>query len=446
MQDGQLYCPRRQPTCQKPTNREFRCSSYRRHSSPTPDVSSRRWEILVGVLTLIVIVLGIALGGVLAFGQCSDSVSANCPTPTIVTPEKPKMPIICTFGRLLGQPATLPEEGLCDYAFYEFHYQPYGSPDFLNPNHALLQRYMDATRLRRKTQYGLGFIPFDLGDFQYQLTLVKVNALFKIFWDARIYHYGMLTIAHVTTASDLVLILKILQNLKQLATLNGQGVPKTLTVLGLTVFSDQDFDLAATTITHEAKPDIIISYGHLIFERHAYDHCKILGPTNMKLGQSPPGYAYDLRHPHEIAVKLSKMNFNSVLYISVSLRGFRYKPKANDAAGSMLFAACEDFAGQDMLDKSTDYSYLCDKHLRKGNVSVNEDAQIVLVIDAMTSDVITYDNEDTLRSKLCTVKGNYTKLYYGIAVYDVDHDDFANNCVGQSRYESYSRPEDGQQA
>ncbi|KAL1467943.1 hypothetical protein MTO96_041810 [Rhipicephalus appendiculatus] len=383
MQDGQLYCPRRQPTCQKPTNREFRCSSYRRHSSPTPDVSSRRWEILVGVLTLIVIVLGIALGGVLAFGQCSDSVSANCPTPTIVTPEKPKMPIICTFGRLLGQPATLPEEGLCDYAFYEFHYQPYGSPDFLNPNHALLQRYMDATRLRRKTQYGLGFIPFDLGDFQYQLTLVKVNALFKIFWDARIYHYGMLTIAHVTTASDLVLILKILQNLKQLATLNGQGVPKTLTVLGLTVFSDQDFDLAATTITHEAKPDIIISYGHLIFERHAYDHCKILGPTNMKLGQSPPGYAYDL---------------------------------------------------------------LCDKHLRKGNVSVNEDAQIVLVIDAMTSDVITYDNEDTLRSKLCTVKGNYTKLYYGIAVYDVDHDDFANNCVGQSRYESYSRPEDGQQA
>ncbi|KAH7942994.1 hypothetical protein HPB52_003426 [Rhipicephalus sanguineus] len=88
-----------------------------------------------------------------------------------------------------------------------------------------------------------------------------------------------------------------------------------------------------------------------------------------------------------------------------------------------------------------DYAYdlLCEKHLRKGNVSVDEDAQIVRVIDAKTSDVITYDNEDTLRSKLCTMKGNYTKLHYGVAVYDVDHDDFANNCIGQSRYESYSR-------
>ncbi|KAL3247634.1 hypothetical protein MRX96_056944 [Rhipicephalus microplus] len=161
------------------------------------------------------------------------------------------MPIVCTFGRLLGQPATLPEEGLCDYAFYEFHYQPYGSPNFLNPNHLLLQRYMNATRLRRKTQYGLGFTPFDLGDFQYQLTVVDVNSLIKIFWDARIYHYGMLTVAHVTTVSDLTLILNILQ--------------------------------------------------------------------------------------------------------------------------------------------------------------------------------------------LCTMKGNYTKLHYGIAVYDVDHDDFANNCIGQSRYEGYSR-------
>uniref|UniRef100_A0A6G5A224 Putative secreted protein n=1 Tax=Rhipicephalus microplus TaxID=6941 RepID=A0A6G5A224_RHIMP len=134
----------------------------------------------------------------------------------------------------------------------------------------------------------------------------------------------MLTVAHVTTVSDLTLILNILQTLKHLATVNGQGIPKALTVLGLTVFSDQDFNSAATTITQEAKPDIIISYGHLIFERHTYDHCKILGPTNMKLGQSPPSYAYDLRHTHETAFKLSRVNFNSVIYISVSLRGFSF--------------------------------------------------------------------------------------------------------------------------
>ncbi|KAL3224411.1 hypothetical protein MRX96_026608 [Rhipicephalus microplus] len=244
-----------------------------------PQAQILRLELLTGVLALVAILLAIVLAGVLA-----------------------KMPIVCTFGRLLGQPATLPEEGLCDYAFYEFHYQPYGSPNFLNPNHLLLQRYMNATRRRRKTQYGLGFTPFDLGDFQYQLTVVDVNSLIKIFWDARIYHYGMLTVAHVTTVSDLTLILNILQTLKHLATVNGQGIPKTLTVLGLTVFSDQDFNSAATTITIDIRTYAMLS-----------------------------------------------------------------------------------------------------------------------------------------RFQLCTMKGNYTKLHYGLAVYDVDHDDLANNCIGQSRYEGYSR-------
>ncbi|KAK8777962.1 hypothetical protein V5799_020697, partial [Amblyomma americanum] len=131
---------------------------------------------------------------------------------SFLTPRPAKVPLICTFGRLLGQPATLPEEGLCDYAFYEFHYQPHGNPSVLELDHPLLTRYMEATRARVRTQYGLGFMPFDLSDLLYQLSLTSRAApVFKAFWEARIYHYGILTVAHVTTAEDLRQILQVLQ-------------------------------------------------------------------------------------------------------------------------------------------------------------------------------------------------------------------------------------------
>ncbi|XP_049523168.1 uncharacterized protein LOC125945472 [Dermacentor silvarum] len=39
-----------------------------------------------------------------------------------------------------------------------------------------------------------------------------------------------------------------------------------------------------------------------------------------------------------------------------------------------------------------------------------------------------YDNKQSLRYKLCSLKANYTTLHYGIAVFDLDVDDWDNKC------------------
>ncbi|KAK8782999.1 hypothetical protein V5799_015660 [Amblyomma americanum] len=54
-------------------------------------------------------------------------------------------------------------------------------------------------------------------------------------------------------------------------------------------------------------------------------------------------------------------------------------------------------------------------------------------------DVFAYDNEEGLCAKLCKVKSKVPDVRFGIAVYDVDYDDFENECPLLNTFGSHSR-------
>ncbi|KAK8764840.1 hypothetical protein V5799_032549 [Amblyomma americanum] len=56
------------------------------------------------------------------------------------------------------------------------------------------------------------------------------------------------------------------------------------------------------------------------------------------------------------------------------------------------------------------------------------------------SHIFTYDNEKAFFQKLCKLKANHTKLKYGIAVYDLEYEDYNGLCALQKHFEGpYSR-------
>ncbi|XP_037523525.2 uncharacterized protein LOC119400533 [Rhipicephalus sanguineus] len=64
----------------------------------------------------------------------------------------------------------------------------------------------------------------------------------------------------------------------------------------------------------------------------------------------------------------------------------------------------------------------------------------VLCLSPRSLGVFAYDNEDALAVKLCASKADgFPDLKFGIAVYDIDYDDYENQCASLNRFGRHSR-------
>ncbi|KAL3196970.1 hypothetical protein MRX96_053936 [Rhipicephalus microplus] len=53
--------------------------------------------------------------------------------------------------------------------------------------------------------------------------------------------------------------------------------------------------------------------------------------------------------------------------------------------------------------------------------------------------MLAYEDEKSLRQKLCFAKANQTAVAFGVAVYDLDYEDADNTCANQNTNGAYSR-------
>ncbi|XP_054923784.1 uncharacterized protein [Dermacentor andersoni] len=63
---------------------------------------------------------------------------------------------------------------------------------------------------------------------------------------------------------------------------------------------------------------------------------------------------------------------------------------------------------------------------------------VITYIESMNRTFV-YDNEKAFAAKLCHAKGIDPDVTFGIAVYDIDYDDYANACTSLNRYNRNSR-------
>ncbi|KAK8761744.1 hypothetical protein V5799_026988 [Amblyomma americanum] len=71
--------------------------------------------------------------------------------------------------------------------------------------------------------------------------------------------------------------------------------------------------------------------------------------------------------------------------------------------------------------------------------SYSRSADAVLAVHESEPVLFAYDNELGLARKLCTVKAQRLSLRFGIAVYDLDYEDFSNFCGPLNKFGAFSR-------
>ncbi|KAK8756511.1 hypothetical protein V5799_000782 [Amblyomma americanum] len=74
------------------------------------------------------------------------------------------------------------------------------------------------------------------------------------------------------------------------------------------------------------------------------------------------------------------------------------------------------------------------------NIKYNDRYDVMYIKKTDDMLVFSYNDEKAFCQNLCNLKGNHTSLKYGIAVYDLEYNDYHGLCVPQKSFEgSYSR-------
>ncbi|XP_077489660.1 uncharacterized protein LOC144100663 [Amblyomma americanum] len=101
-----------------------------------------------------------------------------------------------------------------------------------------------------------------------------------------------------------------------------------------------------------------------------------------------------------------------------------------------FFAQCER---NHMTPSFGSYTEVCRATDFASNLRFQSRHQAMLTYETTNRTLFAYDNEVGLAAKLCTVKNEALDATFGIAAYDVDYDDYANECGVVNKYGKHSR-------
>ncbi|XP_050032279.3 uncharacterized protein [Dermacentor andersoni] len=204
----------------------------------------------------------------------------------------------------------------------------------------------------------------------------------------------------------------------------------TLTFFGFTPSSQEWID-AIPSILSTFTPDLFVFRGHNSPATTRQTSCTIF-PQNAIIHM--PGLPISLTTAHRIMSKVAtERQGNAPAWaVSVTAAG-RWYQLNNDSNQSdyTLYKECSRLPANvtqlgSIKEVCNNSKYVLSEYIddRTGYAYSHEDGLIM-----------TYDTSDTLRQKLCRQKENLTHIVYGIAVFDLEHEDDSDLCSSGS----YSR-------
>ncbi|KAH7950244.1 hypothetical protein HPB49_021554 [Dermacentor silvarum] len=216
-------------------------------------------------------------------------------------------------------------------------------------------------------------------------------------------------------------------------------------------------------------PDLLIVLGHYQFGDNTVKNCAVMPPTRHPDDDPPDNvakaYSYDLSNGPFSLREFYATNGVSRGLLSVTMKGRWTEPKTSDAMD--FFSPClydpssESFGSYTevaLLDKALVTSsggrpvliakglaarhfvmQVC-KHTRyAAELNYSASHYAMLAHQATGGRAFAYDNERGLCDKICRVKREVDDVYFGIAAYDIDYDDYGNYCASLNMYGPHSR-------
>ncbi|XP_077489436.1 uncharacterized protein LOC144100335 [Amblyomma americanum] len=347
------------------------------------------------------------------------------PTTTTMKP-MPYDSLICVLNANMSQKlvSELPEDGLCDFSFYqadETEHAILKGPG--GPFAASLELIVRAAAQHTKTEYGISFDYLAMNDTQALLSTNVARAALADLWGKKIYHYAFLTLAFTRISQKIYR--KVFYYLKGVNKDLHKGLkpPRPCYYLvGETFYVEAWINYAFNNIRERMHIHGAVVYGHLLMDDRGKG--KILPPTfwNSTL-YNGKFYKYNLDTAHWALSELPKRKLGyTQFFLSVTTGGRYYTPTKDD---KLEILARNGYVTNEPL--FIDIGQVCkDKDWSEGYHEENPMGPYYA--NPKIERVVTYDDERSLREKLCTGKKRIPKVKYGIAVYDANLDDPRNVC------------------
>ncbi|XP_077547774.1 uncharacterized protein LOC144160027 [Haemaphysalis longicornis] len=361
------------------------------------------------------------------------------PTTTTHTPlpaqsPMPKSPLICIYGEATNESVEFPENGLCEFMFYEGLYGT-GQPQ-LNVVNILasarpLNHFASEAAAPSSTQYGLSLrygaqvkVAQDVESHDGRRNIAEL-------WKRGIRHYGFLNIDFTRFDAeefrDALATLRVLNNTLQ--GLRTKATEVAYTGLGFYVVAGNRLSVL-DALTAVYTPSFIVAHGHIGFDELEYGgKCFVYPPTIMNGAML---YEPSQLKALEMLEELNKTDA-CALVVSVAMFGRKYRAVEN---GDLRIGTECTYHSDDYL---VPYEVLCTNTAFRSNVTEDPTNKAIFSYDDATRWVVTFDNELTLRTKLCEGKSQNLALEYGVAVYGMEYSDYAVRCPDLSTHGSYTR-------
>ncbi|XP_049524993.1 uncharacterized protein LOC119456709 [Dermacentor silvarum] len=406
--------------------------------------------------------------------------------------------LICTVSVARQDRIWIPRDGLCNFLFYDSLYRPQGDTLMKSPGPQLL-KFLNAATISRETDHGCSVDIDNVRAFSDHLLEKTGKKRIKEMAKQKVIDYGFLTLDH--SRSSVPSIEEALSALKDVTEIIKKVTGKTgVTVLGIYSKLKTSCQTISDIIGQEFKPSAIVILGHISYpDRHAHG-CHILPPNLYGVPRDmlqKIGYGHLFGSDRRTELYLSILSINTLTFggssvmsqeisrlffewkdskntdiglasqedgvalgrcveqkieftakipvkVSLTLKGRRYKAKPE---GDPSYVGIRNF---DLLRKcgraKRDPKYeqdapavrVCGRSEEyKQHINFSEQYQSVVTYDKHKGYTITFDNDDSLRKKVCDARASHGS--FSLAAYDVNYDQGKNSCPKWGAKGHYSR-------
>ncbi|KAH7950242.1 hypothetical protein HPB49_021552 [Dermacentor silvarum] len=341
-----------------------------------------------------------------------------------------RQPLLCTMGTNTYLTSMFPRDGLCDYIFYDSIYKEdistFDPPDELNSD---LRIFVEQRKEYSITAFGISFGFKHASFLTSNLSRNKEpNSPFMVsyFWQHSIYHFGVLDTPTNDVAESSVQValdlLKLVNDLSELQRTKGHSCFMAFAaVVPNTVWASFYVGAFAKTVW----PHIFIGLGHYVNGDNTFTDCCIMPPTVvMRPAQAMVVGSFDM---------LTSNSTPPVWAISVTMKGRWTVAEAEETPNFLSRCvhdpSAESFGNIAQVCNDPDFE------------RVVNDLQLhsTLTYGDNHSRVFSYDDEYAFREKLCRLKAEHTSIEFGIAVFDLEYEDFSNSCSFANSRGAFSR-------
>ncbi|KAL1427315.1 hypothetical protein MTO96_017603 [Rhipicephalus appendiculatus] len=357
------------------------------------------------------------------------------------SPDTPvnRQPLLCTMGSGSFTTQMFPPDGLCDYIFYDSVYKAnittFDPPDEVDSD---LLLFVEKRKDYESTDFGIGFSFKHAPYVSYVLSRGQNLAppfMLGYFWKQRIYHFGVLDTptkdvkeASVKKALDL---LKIVTRLSDLQRAKGHSC---MVVFAAAVPSDAWANFYATELS-ALWPLLFISLGHYDNGDNTFIDCHVMPPTVLSrpvpVASENSSYEYDLNSAVTGVDEIATTGASSIWATSVTMKGRWTVLEEGESP---------DFLSRCVYDPTAEsfgaVAKVCQDDSFKTTLN---DLQVYSMLTYNSSHVFAVDDEAAFKEKLCRLKGDHLRLDFGIAVFDLEYEDFANACDFANSHGAFTR-------